>query len=221
MAVFTLSQVEFSEQKLLVGQRELEEKFLVLTETQKEIIFLLLKYSEPLPVTYLRLIIYVNKMVAKALENFKGSAVKMYKQKEQEGVFGLLKSLFSFKKPDKEVLEWVEQNLKHSSDQLEKDLHMLIQKMGSMKAEKHFRTATKTHPLLAGLKLPSNSKIDNDLNVLKEKNLITIVLLTSPKRSVGYVIEPSFFSEWNKYRIEIKKMKKEWFTDFQKRFWQI
>lgn len=185
-------------QETLLNVFSFEKKILVLSENQRNLIYVLL--AQPKPLNFFRILIEVYK--------------KIISQKTE--VHPIAEAFMDFKASNQEKAKRKKKKISNETD---------FSKILSLKKPREFESECRKFASKIGIEsLPGNHTLKKELNQLIEKKLVAIV---TSQRGNEYVIEPEFFQEWNLQRIKIrsliaeKKLDESVLTEFSKDIWQI
>lgn len=199
-------------------QIELEKKYLLLNDVQREILDILLTKEKQFTSYYLRITIYKKLILDSWLEQLK-VAVRDPTNKNHE----LIKKIpyFGTTQYEEDFIRDMKHILKLKDDEL--DLVLTNKKPRIVDIEEDLRLAAKN----LGIRLPSNKKFNDGLKQLTNKKELGWVAIKKSNGKTEYVIDPDFYGEWKQIRGNLKEaikreiILKETLTPLSFKFWKI
>jgi len=202
-------------QNYFVEQIELEQRFLVLNENQRDILKALLVSEKAVNEYELRMRTYydlISSELFRSRHALNQSTISELNRLFEEKGFEAIR--FDLAETEEESKAVYAKNL---SENLKKGLNKKFKDY-----ELFFRFLAKE----LRVNLPSNARFRNDLEDLVQKKFVVKNSRTKPKR-VDFSLEPSFFAEWKKVRLTIldaikkKQLFVEHLTNASREFWNI
>ena len=202
-------------QNYFVEQIELEQRFLVLNENQRDILKALLVSERAMNEYELRMRTYYDLIVSELFNSKyslnQSTISELNRLFEEKGFEAIRFDLAETEEESKAVYA------KNLSENLRKGLNKKFKDF-----ELFFRFLAKE----LKVNLPSNARFRNDLEDLIQKKFVVRNSRTKPKR-VDFSLEPNFFVEWKKVRLTIldaikkKQLFIEHLTKASREFWNI
>jgi len=202
-------------QNYFVEQIELEQRFLVLNENQRDILKALLVSERAMNEYELRMRTYYDLIVSELFNSKyslnQSTISELNRLFEEKGFEAIRFDLAETEEESKAVYA------KNLSENLRKGLNKKFKDF-----ELFFRFLAKE----LKVNLPSNARFRNDLEDLIQKKFVVRNSRTKPKR-IDFSLEPKFFAEWKKTRLTIldaikkKQLFIEHLTKASREFWNI